>query len=72
MVAKVVCIASLVVLAGVVVSPRPAEAQVNLQGATRVEFSGNVYDLTNKPTGFMLAGLSKITEGGAEFAATWL
>ena len=66
MVAKVVCIASLVVLAGVVVSPRPAEAQVNLQGATRVEFSGIVGDLTNKPTGFMLAGLSHITEGGAE------
>ena len=67
MASKVVCIASLVALVGIVVFPRPAEAQVNLQGATRVEFSGSVSDLTADPAGFMLAGVSRITEGGAEF-----
>lgn len=62
-------IATLVVLVGTAVSPDWAEAQMDLGGATRVSFSGNVTNLT-KPdnlSGTVFMGLSRISEGGAEF-----
>lgn len=62
-------IASLVMLAGGAVLPHSAEAQMDLGGATRVSFSGNVTNLT-KPdnlNGTVFMGLSRISEGGAEF-----
>ena len=63
---RVVWIASLVVLAVAFVSPQPAEAQVDLGGATRISFSGNITDITNA-RGFVAMGASRVTEGGAEF-----
>lgn len=62
-------IATLVVLVGVALSPGWAEAQMDLGGATRVSFSGNLTNLT-KPDALnatVLMGLSRISEGGAEF-----
>ena len=58
-----------VILAGALVSPQPVEAQVDLGGATRVSFSGSLTgfeDPTNLQ-GNMLAGVTRISEGGAEF-----
>ena len=62
-------IASLVLLAGATALPHSAEAQMDFGGATRVSFSGNVTNLT-KPdnlNGTVFMGLSRISEGGAEF-----
>ena len=64
---RVVWIASLAVLVGAFGSPRPAEAQVDLEGATRLAFTGSLTSLAGDAVGLVNAGLSRVLDGGTEF-----
>ena len=63
---RTVWISSFVISAGALVSPQPVEAQVDLGGATRVSFSGSLTGFEDLQ-GNMLAGVTRISEGGVEF-----
>ena len=64
---RMVWIASLAVLAGAFGAPRPAEAQVDLEGATRLAFNGTFASAAGGGAfGALNAGVSRVLDGGIE------
>ena len=64
---RIAAVASFLLLTAVFAPPRQAAAQIDLGGAARVSFSGSLTEEAGAPNVRLLAGLTYLTEGGAEF-----
>ena len=64
---RLAAVASFVLLTAAFASPRQAAAQIDLGGAARVSFNGSLTEEAGAPSVTLLAGLTYLTEGGAEF-----